>query len=114
MQFHYCGQILLSHTDLAEQSVLETYFKVIDDHLYMPLQRAYEAAAQYDFSDPRLKTVQRLLPVSSKIAHQIVDTVNRLYPNYACYSGRLDSKSVRTSSVRDVEMFQNLFVNLRS
>ncbi|MFE4105191.1 hypothetical protein [Almyronema epifaneia] len=106
MQFHYCGQLLMSQLEASEQSVIEEYFKVIDDHLYMPLQRAYQAAAQCEFNDPRLKTVQRLLPVSSQIACEIVATVNQLYPSYACYSGPLNSKVVRASSIRDVEMFQ--------
>lgn len=106
MQFHYCGQLLLKQAPTSEQEDLENYCKVIDDHLYMPLQRAYEAAANYHVNDPRLKTVQTLLPYSSTIAVNVVETVNHLYPNYVSYTGRLNSKTVRTSSVRDVEMFQ--------
>ncbi|MDB9526829.1 hypothetical protein PN498_12590 [Oscillatoria sp. CS-180] len=106
MQFHYCGQLLLKNAPESETTTLQQYFKVIDDHLYMPLQRAYEAAGNYTYDNPRLRTVQALLPNCTTIAHSIVQRVNQLYPNYTCYSGRLDSEPVRISSVRDVEMFQ--------
>ncbi|MBE7385253.1 MAG: hypothetical protein F6J95_028125 [Leptolyngbya sp. SIO1E4] len=106
MQFHYCGQILAAQVEGAEKETLAAYFKVIDDHLYMPLQRAYEAAANYNYEDPQLKTVHHLLPHSSKIAIEIVDTVHQRYPNCATHTGLLSSRAVRISSIRDVEMFQ--------
>ncbi|MEO0825639.1 MAG: hypothetical protein AAFW84_15155 [Cyanobacteria bacterium J06635_15] len=106
MQFHYCGQIMLSKAPSTEQDALTDYFKVVDDHLYMPLHRAYEAAANYAYGSPRLRVVQRFLPYSTTIARNIVDRVNRLYTNYHCHTGRLNSKTVRISSLRDVEMFQ--------
>ncbi|MGF1524054.1 MAG: hypothetical protein ACFBSF_17185 [Leptolyngbyaceae cyanobacterium] len=106
MQFHYCGQILIDQAPDTEQIPLSAYFKVIDDHLYMPLQRAYDAAARYDYDAPQLQTVRNLLPHSSKIAANVVDQVNQLYPTYTSYTGLLSSQAVRISSIRDVEMFQ--------
>jgi hypothetical protein len=46
------------------------------------------------------------LPAITSIAHTIVDRVAQAYPRYATYTGSLRSDVVRTSSVRDVEMFQ--------
>jgi hypothetical protein len=106
MQFHYSGQMLLKSIPKPEQSILADYFKVVDDHLYMPLQRAYDAAAKYVYGDERLKVVHTLLPHITNIANNVVNRVNQLYPNYCCYTDRLDSSAVRISSVRDVEMFQ--------
>lgn len=106
MQFHYCGSFLAQEAPAAETKTLREYFKVVDDLLYMPLHRAYAAAASYDFEDPRLRTIHQLLPQTSRIAQAIVNQVRTLYPHYECYSGPLDSEAVRTSSVRDVEMFQ--------
>ena len=106
MQVHYCGQMLTEQAPTAEQVILAGYFKVIDDHLYMPLQRAYDAAARYDYDAPPLQTVRNLLPYSSKIAVNVVDQVNQLYPTYASHTGPLSSQTVRVSSIRDVEMFQ--------
>ncbi|MEM9807613.1 MAG: hypothetical protein AAF959_20305 [Cyanobacteria bacterium P01_D01_bin.56] len=106
MQFHYSGQMLLKSVPQSEQSVLSTYFKVVDDHLYMPLQRAYTAAANYTYGDSRLGIIHALLPHITTIANNVVNRVNQLYPNYRCYTDRLNSKVVRVSSVRDVEMFQ--------
>ncbi len=106
MQFHYCGEILLKNAPSTERALLMSYFKVIDDHLYMPLQRAYQAAAQYDYGDERLNVIQTLLPHVTVIATNVVTRVNQLYPNYRSYTDRLDHPSVRVSSIRDAEMFQ--------
>jgi hypothetical protein len=106
MQFHYSGQMLLELLSPVERNLLSAYFKVIDDHLYMPLHRAYEAAAMYDYSAPPLYAVRQLLPVSSEIARNICQRVLQLYPSYQSYSGLLGAPAVRVSSLRDVEMFQ--------
>ncbi|HBB34021.1 MAG TPA: hypothetical protein DDZ80_22670 [Cyanobacteria bacterium UBA8803] len=106
MQFHYTGQILLSNIPESERDSVRQYFKVIDDHLYMPLQRAYDAAANYDFDSPILAVVQKLLPLSREIAIRICERVITLYSNYATYSGNLSEPVVKIATIRDVEMFQ--------
>lgn len=106
MQFHYSGQILLQLTPPTQQPSLSVYLKVIDDHLYMPLQRAYQAAAKHAYDAPPLQAVQRILPLCTEIATKIVERVMQLYPDYQCSTGRLDDANIRISSVRDAEMFQ--------
>ncbi|MGQ4647936.1 hypothetical protein [Lyngbya aestuarii] len=106
MQFHYTGKLLLEPLPVLENSLVSGYFKVIDDHLYMPLQRAYEAAAKHDYDSPNLKAVRKLLPVSSELAKTIHQRVTELYPRYRSYSGLLSNPAVQVSSIRDIEMFQ--------
>ena len=106
MQIHYTGRMLMDPLSTEERLLATEYFKVVDDHLYMPLQRAYSAAASYDERSPVLKAVQTLLPASSVIAKQISETVLIAHPNYRCYSGFLKESQVRISSIRDIEMFQ--------
>ncbi|MFQ4135347.1 hypothetical protein PGN35_003420 [Nodosilinea sp. PGN35] len=106
MQFHYCGQILSAEAPAAERLTLQSYFKVVDDLLYMPLHRAYTAAANYDYHHPRLEAVRLALPATSRIAKNIVTQVITLCPDYVSYTGPLSDATVRTSSLRDVEMFQ--------
>jgi hypothetical protein len=106
MQFHYTSQMLLQTVSDLERSVLGAYFKAIDDHLYMPLQRAYEAAAKHDYNSPTLLAVQNLLAVSTEIAKKITEKIIDYYPNYRCSSGVLSNPLIRLSSIRDVEMFQ--------
>ncbi|HEY9599369.1 MAG TPA: hypothetical protein V6D33_17025 [Cyanophyceae cyanobacterium] len=106
MQFHHTGQQLLYPLSTPEQLVISEYFKVIDDYLYMPLQRAYHAAAKYKFDAPQLTLVQQLLPISNQVAHKICDRVLQLYPHYRCASGLLSNPMIQISSIRDVEMFQ--------
>jgi hypothetical protein len=106
MQFHYSGQILLDLLSPIEKATVGSYFKVIDDHLYMPLQRAYDAAADYSFYSPELLAVRELMPITSEISQTICEKAIATYPTYKCYGGQLQSPSVKTSSLRDVEMFQ--------
>jgi hypothetical protein len=106
MQFHYTGQTLLGWLSTAERMMMEPYFKVMDDHLYMPLKAAYEAAAQHDYNAPVLQAVRHLLPQSTKIAHAVCLQVSRQHPRYQSYNGLLTSPTVKISSIRDVEMFQ--------
>ncbi len=107
LQFHYTGQMMLSEVSSQwEQNQLLAYFKVIDDHLYMPLQRAYNAAATQDYDSPALSVVQTLLPSSTEIARNICQRIIELYPRYLSHSGSLHHPVVKTSSIRDVEMFQ--------
>ncbi|AFY32783.1 hypothetical protein [Calothrix sp. PCC 7507] len=106
MQFHYTSQMLMEPLEPIERSLIGAYFKVIDDHLYMPLQRVYKAAAQHDYNSLALSAVQQLLPVSTQIAKNICQSVIELYPNYQSMSGTLSAPAVKISSIRDVEMFQ--------
>lgn len=106
MQFHYSEQMLLDLTPSTERARLGQYFKVIDDHLYMPLQRAYQAAARQDYHAPQLQAVRRLVPLCSEIAGKIVTRVLNSNSRYRSHSGRLSDDNVQISSIRDVEMFQ--------
>ncbi|MFB2833575.1 hypothetical protein [Floridanema evergladense] len=106
MQFHYTGLMLTEDLSMRNKNELLTYLKVIDDHLYMPLQRAYDAAANQDYNSQSLMVVQQLLPASTEIARNICERVIELYPNYSTYSGSLKNPVVKTATIRDVEMFQ--------
>lgn len=106
MQFHYTGQFLLDELTPIERGLVSSYFKVMDDNLYMPLQRSYEAAAQQSYGALVLKAVQQLLPVSTRIAEFISLEVAENNPNHRCYTGSLGDPIVNTSSIRDIEMFQ--------
>ncbi len=106
MQFHYTSKILLQKLSPLEGSILSAYFQAIDDHLYMPLQRVYEAAAKYDFNSHPLTVVKQLLPHSTRIAKNISQRITELYPHYRSRNGLLSSAEIQVSSIRDVEMFQ--------
>ena len=106
MQFHRTEQLLLEEFSPAQQTLMGGYFKVIDDHLYMPLQYAYKAAARHNYDSPVLQAIRKLLPVSSEIARKIVLRSIELYPNYRSYTDLLGHPKVRISSIRDAEMFQ--------
>jgi hypothetical protein len=94
---------LLSH---IEQKLLSNYFKIVDDYLYIPLQRVYTAAAKLDYNPSALSAVQHLLTHSTDIAKNITQTVIKLYSAYPSYSVNLNHNKVITSGILDVEIFQ--------
>jgi hypothetical protein len=113
MQFHYTSALLKNQLSPIEKTLLANCFQVIDDHLYMPLHRAYDAAANRPDNDPALIVVKRLIDCSGEISDRIVEQVAQMYPSYQTYSGVLSDPVVRISSRRDTEMFQiYLFVCL--
>lgn len=106
MQFHYTSKMLLEQLSKPEQVLMSAYFKVIDDYLYMPLYRAYDAAALHPVDSIALSAVHQLLPDCTSTAQDICQRVLRTYPNHRCYSGGLAEPVIQVSTVRDVEMFQ--------
>jgi Phycobilisome protein len=106
MQCHYTGQVLLAALTDRERESFTPYLKVIDDHLSLPLREAYQAAAQHDALSERLRAVQHLLSVSSKIARKVYKRVNGQNPGYQSHSGALSAEAIKVSSLRDIEMFQ--------
>ncbi len=106
MQFHYSAQLLLDSLPPLEKMMVNSYFKVIDDHLYMPLQRCYEAAGDLEYDDIALESVRHLLTLTSEIARQVSQKTLIMYSDYQCHSGVLSSPQIRISSLRDIEMFQ--------
>ncbi len=106
MQCHYTGMLLLAALTDRERALFAPYLKVIDDHLYLPLRESYQAAAQHDPESEKLRAVQHLLAVSSKIARKVYKRVKGQNPGYQSRSGPLSSEAIKTSSLRDIEMFQ--------
>jgi hypothetical protein len=106
MQFHYTSSLLKGHLTPLEMNLLESCFKVIDDHLYMPLHRAYAAAGKHAVESHTLVTAQKVLKSSSVIGNKIAEEIADMYPNYKTYSGALSDSAVMASSRRDVVMFQ--------
>ncbi len=106
MQVHYSGQFVLDTLSPKEQAEVAPYFKVLDDYLYMPLYRAYEAAAQYNLEAKELQTAQQLLKHTTQVATQICQLIIDRNHDHRVYSGYLRESRILTSSIRDVEMFQ--------
>jgi hypothetical protein len=105
MQFHYSGQILLAELSEAEKRIVAPYLKVLDDHLYMPLQRAYEAAGNYGLVSPVISAVEHLIAESTNIAWATFSKVLSIHPQHHCLNGLLSSEMVSISAIRDIEMF---------
>lgn len=106
-QFHLTAKLVLNRLSLSEQLLLSPYFKFVEEQVCIPWQRVCAAAAQHELNSPILALVQQLLPASQDIAQRVYNQAVLLYPNHHSRRGRLSDPGVRTSSIRDIEMFQS-------
>jgi Phycobilisome protein len=106
MQFHYTGFMLQGRLSVLEKRLLGNCFSIIDDHLYMPLHRAYSAAGKHQINSPKLILARNILDYSTDISKIIVEQVAQIYPGHKTYTGNLTDPIVMNSSRRDVVMFQ--------
>jgi Phycobilisome protein len=106
MQFHYTGFMLQGRLSTLEKKLLGNCFSIIDDHLYMPLHRAYSAAGKHQSNSPKLILARNILDYSTDISKIIVEQVAQIYPRHKTYTGNLTDPIVMNSSRRDVVMFQ--------
>lgn len=104
--FHHTGLLLLQEVPDFEQTLFWNYIKVIEDHLNMPLVRFYEAAGTHSPDSPAFLAVRQLLPYMSEIANLVSSRIQKMYPNYRTFSGKLSDEILHISSLRDIEMFQ--------
>ncbi len=105
LQLHRTSLDLLANLRPYERACIAPFLKVMDDHINIPLQEAYDAAARHAYDSPQLAAVRTLLPLSSRIARQVFAGVRRKFGDYRSYSGSLREMAVAESSLRDVEMF---------
>ncbi|HEY9632899.1 MAG TPA: hypothetical protein V6D14_05820 [Coleofasciculaceae cyanobacterium] len=105
-QFHITSKLVLNRLTLPEQLLLSPYFKFVEEQVCIPWERVCAAAAKHDLDSPVLALVRRLLPASGEIAKKVYQQAVELYPNHRSLRGTLSEPGVRTSSIRDIEMFQ--------
>ena len=105
-QFHLTSRLLINRLTIPEQLLLSPYFKFVEEQVCIPWQRVCAAATKHKINSPTLALVEQLLPVSTEIAKKVHQEAVRLNPNYRSLRGELDSKEVKASSIRDIEMFQ--------
>jgi hypothetical protein len=92
-------------TTRCASTLVGAYFKVIEDHLYMPLQRVYAPVARHDYDYHALSAVQQLLH-TIEIAKDIFQKTVTIYAISCFYISLLSDSAVNTFSIRDVKMFQ--------
>ena len=105
-QFHYTSQLVLKSLTLPEQVLLIPYFRFIEEQVCIPLQRLCAAAAKHHRGSRTLVLIQQMLPASHEIAEAVCRRAAELSPTYHSRRGKLSHPGVRTSTVRDLEMFQ--------
>ncbi|MBD2018127.1 hypothetical protein H6F96_29705 [Microcoleus sp. FACHB-53] len=105
-QFHLSAKLVLNRLTMPEQLLLSPYFKFVEEQVCIPWQRVCAAAAKHELNSPILALVQKLLPLSQEIAKRVYSQAVQLYPNHRSRRGGLSDAGVRTSSIRDIEMFQ--------
>ena len=105
-QFHLTSKLVLTRLTLPEQLLLSPYFKFVEEQVCIPWQRVCAAVAQHKLNSPIVALIEKLLPMSQEIAKKVYQRAVQLYPNHLSRQGGLSAPEVRTSSIRDIEMFQ--------
>lgn len=105
-QFHFSTSFVLNQVRLPEQLLLSPYFKFVEEQICIPWQRVCAAAVKHSPNSLPLTIVQQLLPASRDIAFRVYCKASQIYPNHRSRRGKLDNPGVKSSSLRDIEMFQ--------
>ncbi|HEY9630281.1 MAG TPA: hypothetical protein V6C84_23555 [Coleofasciculaceae cyanobacterium] len=104
--FHFSTQILMEHLTLCEQVLLNPYLKFVEEQVCIPWQRLCASAASHLLNSPDLVLVESLLEVSYAVAQAVYDRGLQQYPHHRSRRGGLHERSIRTSTLRDLNMFQ--------
>lgn len=106
IQFQQVKRLILDRLPQNQWAALEGYCRVVDNYLCMPLLHLHRAAAVRDKDALDVLAVERLMPLSHKIAHKIAPQVLSAYPSYRSKSSALSASLIKASSVRDLELIQ--------
>ena len=105
-QINLSNALLLEQLTPAEQVLINSYFKFIEEQVSLPLQRVCLAAAKHSQNSPAFMIVERMLPLATEISAAVHDRWSVTFPNYNSRRGQLNNPDVRHSSIRDFDMFQ--------
>lgn len=109
MQLHYTGKMLMEWMTTPQRRIFFLYFKTLEDHLCAPLGQVYRLAADSPPHAQSLVAVQKLLSLSTTIAHRVYQRTHHLYPHSRTCSGGFNNMLSLNSSTRDIELFQIYF-----
>lgn len=107
VQFQYTNKILLGCLSESERMQFAPYLKILDDYLHIPYGEISLAAANLPANSKALLAVQHLLQHMSQIASAVYDRASSHHQGYRSSSGYLTDAEVKTSGIRDIEIFQS-------
>ena len=107
LEFQYTKKILLGCLSESGRTQFAPYLKVVDDYLHIPYGEINLAAANLPANSKALLAVVHLLPHTTQIASAVYDRVISQHQSYRSSSGYLTDSEVKTSGIRDIEIFQS-------
>ena len=107
LEFQYTNKILLGCLSESERMQFAPYLKILDDYLHIPYGEINLAAANLAPNSKALLAVQHLLQHTSQIANAVYDRASSHHQGYRSSSGYLTDAEVKTSGIRDIEIFQS-------
>ncbi|MGQ4647785.1 hypothetical protein [Lyngbya aestuarii] len=105
-QLNLSNQLLLQKLTLAEQVLLKPYLQFVEEQVALPWQRVCAAAAKYSLDSPTLALVEKMLPLSDKIAQKVYQQLTQIFPDHCSRRGGLKEPDVAHSCLRDLNMWQ--------
>lgn len=104
---HFTQQRILKRLNPYEYIWLAPYFQVLDELVCMPWVRICTFASTHPDISDSFFLVKKMLPKVTAISALIYQKALQTYPNHISYQGRIQSSTIRHSSIRDLNMFQS-------
>ncbi len=104
MQF--IQRLILSHLDLNEIIWVAPYLQVLDELICMPWQNICSIASNISHNPGAISLAKRMMPKVDSISAITYRKVLQTFPHHISSQGRIQSKAVQRSSIRDLNMFQ--------
>lgn len=105
-QFHFSTEKILKRLNLIEQTLLGSYFRLAEEQICIPWKEICELANQCDRVSPEMLLIEQLLPESDAIADTVYEQARNQFPQFKSRRGSWDNLQIRTSMMRDLNMFQ--------
>ena len=103
---HFTQQRILSHLALDEVIWLAPYLQLLDELICMPWQRICSVASTAIHCPASVALVKRMIPKVKSISALTYQKALQTYSTHVSSQGRIQSKPVQRSSMRDLSMFQ--------
>ncbi|MEM8612067.1 MAG: hypothetical protein AAGF93_08625 [Cyanobacteria bacterium P01_H01_bin.105] len=103
---HFTQQRILGHLSCDEIIWLAPYLQLLDELIAMPWQRICSIASTTSDRPESVDLVKKMIPKVNAISAFTYQKALRTYSTHTSRQGRIQSKAVQRSSMRDLSMFQ--------
>ena len=105
-QLHFTQRHIIRQFDPYERLWLTSYFQMVEELICMPWRRICTSTLLKTSRLGSIALAKKMLPRTQAIAESVYRRALCDYPHHVSRQGRIQTEAVRTSSIRDINMFQ--------